>query len=276
MRAPVALLASALTAAVCAAACATDRGYGAITTTWDQATPTEHDASKDPAPTGRLTATQAAAAYKTAAACAAGAKAYWAKSPHAGAVLLKACVHRDDFIDLDVILRGPWAADMRKAEPLQLIAAEVIAHRGGFVEADTGAARAAGIPLYDVTTASEQGDKAVGKLVLVRGAVDAVAKEKIGGSEVTVARVQESSWVDPDATDEESGALPVREDVDDTGRSVFARVENRDPRFTRDHALVFAMRLDGPKKYKDEAGEEHDSLIGVAVGIYDAASRIRR
>src|SRR5689334_11141251 len=134
--------------------CAHDTGYGALQTSWDQATPSSGDTSKAPPPSATApapTATAAAATTTPAAAAAAAtaasdakkltaadiaqnaksgkecvklAREYFGKDAHAAESLLAACVKRDDAIDLDDVISGPWINDMRASEPLQLLVAQ--------------------------------------------------------------------------------------------------------------------------------------------------------
>ena len=260
-------------ALVVAAGCAEER-YGAVATTWDQASsapaaPAEHAVQRP-----KVTAKDVATSSKGAAECLVRAKEYYSKDPRASEALVVECAKRDDFVDLDGLLRGPWIKDLRASEPFQLLVAEVIAHRGGFVEQDTKTARIAGVALNDYQTAMSTGSKAIGKLVIVRGAVESTAHEKWGTGKSLVARVAESSWADEGAEDT-GKTVPVREAAEDTGRVVFARIEKVESRFTRDRNVIVAMRLEGPRKYQHD-DEEVTTLVGVAVGIYDTGNKLRQ
>ncbi|HEY4222662.1 MAG TPA: hypothetical protein VGO62_15005 [Myxococcota bacterium] len=283
-----------VTTLVLSLGCAEER-YGALATTWDQApasssaTPAPAtEAAKDPAKP-KITAKDVAENYRGSS-CLLKAKEIYARDAHAGEALLAECAQRDDFVDLDGLLLGPWMKDLKKSEPLQLLAAQAIAHRGGFVEQDSKACRAAGMPIDDVTVALQQGRKAVGKLVLVRGAVTQVGSEKWGKGKSLVATIAESSWAD-EAGDEGSARIPVKDDVEDTGRMVYARVDKRDSRFGKEHPLLIAMRLEGPRKKRaakksddedepvsddDDNGAGDATVIGVAVGIFDTGNRLRQ
>ena len=272
---------------VAGSGCVEER-YGAVVTTWDQSSSSSSSASSaSSASSGaagaasdkpKVTAKEAAAEIGSAGDCMTRAKEYYLKDHRAGQTLLAECVHKDGFTDLDGFLRGPWTKDLAPSEPFQVLVAEIIAHRGGFVEQDAKICRAAGVAIYDVTMALAQGKKAVGRLVIVRGSVSSTVAEKWGTGRSTIATIAESTWAE-DAS-EEGGNIPVRDSVEDSGRIVFARIEKKEARFTADHALVVAMRLEGPRKYKvkggDNDGDEETSILGVAVGMFDAWHKLRQ
>ncbi len=131
---------------VVAAGCAQER-YGALATTWDQATPSSTSPTSSAAPStaasaaapdkGKVTAKEAAAEIRSAGDCMAQARQYYAKDKRAGQSLLAECVHKESFVDLENFLKGPWTKDLATSEPFPVLTAELMAHRGGFVEQDS-------------------------------------------------------------------------------------------------------------------------------------------
>lgn len=250
--------------------------YRPTTTEWSDASPSTPTSANSTAPTSAptakkmLTAVELAAAFPSAEACMASAREHYSADPKRGLPLLKACAARSDLLELSALLTGPWKKELAADESLQLALAEVIARRGGFVEADTHACRAAGVPLYDVSTAASQTDKLAGKLVLARGAVQGVAKEKREGKSVQVATFAESSWADE--PEDDGRAPPPLDDLNaNTGRSVFARVEPGEDRLVQKRQVVIALRLE---EQRESGGEP--SVLGALAGIWRAAPTLYR
>lgn len=245
--------------------------YGTRTTAWDassESPSTPPSAPPAAEPTGekkKLTAAEVAAAATSADACQASARDHYQRDVKRGLTLLKACATRDDFLELSWLLTGPWKKDLADDEGLQLVLAEVIARRGGFVEADTHACRKAGILIYDVNTALDRIDRLVGKLVLARATVVGVAREKTDHGNVQIATFAESTWADEV---EEEGAVPppLHELNPRTGRNVFARVEPGEDRLVQKRQVVVALRLEERKESGDDP-----SVIGALAGIWRAA-----
>lgn len=256
--------------------CASDR-YQPATTEWDSSSSpsssSSSDASTAPAPVTaaapkdkKLTAKEVAASVATGDACNALAQTHYAQDKKRGVGLIKACAGRDDFYTLRWLIAGPWRAEVAADVELQLAVAEVIARRGGFVEADTLACRQAGIPIYDLASAVEKAEQAVGKLVLARGAVEgAVVREKqAGGKSIQVATFAESSWAD-EAIDENLAPPPLVELQQKTGRYFFARVEPGEDRLVKKKQSVVALRFEERRDSGDDP-----SVLGALVGIWPA------
>ena len=266
---PLSIAIPALVAAGLAAACASN-SYQPPTTEWDSTSASP--AAPSGVPKGeaagekkKLTAAEVAGAAGSAEACQAVARDYYQGDVKRGLALVKACAARDDFLELDWLLTGPWKKDLATTEALQLMVAEVIARRGGFVEADTLACRAAGVPIYDVNSAVNDAEKLAGKLVLARGTVIGVAKEKTEAGSVQVATFAESSWADE--AEEEGKAPPALDDLNtSTGRNVFARVEPGESRLIQKRQVVIALRLEG----RHDSGDD-PSAIGALAGVWRAA-----
>ena len=259
----------ALMAAGLTAACASN-SYQPPTTAWDSTSSSPPPSSGVPkggadGEKKKLTAAEVATAAKSAEACQAAARDYYQGDAKRGLTLLKACAARDDFLELGWLLTGPWRKDVATTEALQLMVAEVIARRGGFVEADTLACRVAGIPIYDVNSAVNGAEKLAGKLVLARGAVTGVAKEDTEAGNIQVATFAESSWADE--AEDEGKAPPALDDLNpSTGRDVYARVEPGENRLIQKRQVVIALRLEG----RHDSGDD-PSVIGALVGVWRAA-----
>lgn len=249
-------------------ACAGDP-YGTRTTSWDSSTPsTTSSAPAAPTATGekkKLTAAEVAASAKSAEDCQAAARDYYKDDKKRGLTLLKACATRDDFLELAWLIAGPWKADVVEDEALQLTVAEVIARRGGFVEADTHACRKAGILIYDVNTAVNRAEQLVGKLVLARATVVGVAREKTDKGTAQIATFAESTWAD-EAEDETKAPPPLDELNPSTGRNVFAQVEPGESRLVQKRQMVVALRL----LERRDSGDD-PSVLGALAGIWRAA-----
>ncbi len=274
--APPRSLALAVTAGIVlpALACAGDP-YRPQTTEWGDTDSAPAPASANAAPPAsaekkKLTAAEVAAASRSADACLASAREHYAADVKRGLALLKACATRDDLVDLPPLLTGPWQRDLAGDEALQLALAEVIARRGGFVEADTHACRAAGVPLYDVSSAAAKAERLAGTLVLARAAVVGVAKEKRDGKTVQIATFAESSWADQ-PEDNDQVPPPLDELNASTGRSVFARVEPGEARLVQRRQVVIALRLEERRDSGDEA-----SVLGALIGVWRAAPTLHR
>lgn len=264
----------AASASLLAAACAGDR-YRPSTTEWDSSsasapppstsTPASPAAAAGAGEKKKLSAAEVAAAAMSAEACQTAARGYYDKDVKHGLALLKACTAREDFLELGWLVAAPWKKDIADNEALQLAIAEVIARRGGFVEADTSACRVAGIPIYDVNTALNRAEQLVGKLVLARATVVGVEREKTKDGNIQVATFAESTWAD-EAEDEGHAPPPLDDLNPSTGRSVFARVEPGEDRLVQKRQVVIALRLEGRRDSGDDP-----SVIGTLAGVWRAA-----
>ncbi|MFZ9888878.1 MAG: hypothetical protein ACO3JL_15370 [Myxococcota bacterium] len=155
--------------AVSTSSCASDR-YKPPLRTWDDAeteAPEGAAAETGDAPKKEMTAAEFAASFRTAQECAEEARARKSSSMRHAATLVKACMEREDFADLDFLL----SPDFRSALdlPLQGAAfARIIAYRGGWVAEDVTRLQQGGVGLMLLSQAVEKGDRAAGSAVIAR------------------------------------------------------------------------------------------------------------
>lgn len=265
-------------AALPSLSCANDK-YGVRTTHWDDAEPGQSveankpaDANKPGDPGEKKSVVEVAAGKRDAASCMENAERV---GGDAGAALVRECMGRGDFYDLKRAVREPWLPKMRTSTQLQTRIVEVIARRGGFLEADMPVLARAKLPIATLE-ASILSPKP-GNLVLARGTVHEVRSEPWGKGKGMVAEVHETSWMDPEGTDVDG--TPTIADVEagapqKTGRAFFVRLEKKD-QLRRAAEVVVLMTLEGPRTAKDDEGEEIPSIIGIHVAGFDASPRLR-
>jgi len=160
--------------ALLASACATDR------VEWGDETPADRDvivkdASQTQAP---VTAADYAAKFPTDSACESEARRISTKSPDLAVRLIKACVARGDFRRLAAIVDAPWSSTWKGDKEAADVCARVVAARAGDVEADVKACADMGIPVLTLQDMFDAGEKAKGKVCVVRARADADVKEK--------------------------------------------------------------------------------------------------
>jgi hypothetical protein len=257
------------------ASCASDK-YRPRTTEWgdddDEAPVVRAPAADKPqGETKKLTASELANSLRSPIACEQKADEYYKRDKKAGLALLRACVERSDFTDLNMLLKPPWNTEIKVEPKLQAMIAEVCARRGGFVERDTWLARQAGIQIYDVNTALAAKDAAIGRLVLARGAVTNVGEDKQMG---TVATIAESSW--SDIANDDAKAPEPKDDLEGkTGRFVFARVDKKDDRFAPGKQFVFVLRHEAKRTHKDPTSDDElTTVFGKFLAAYDASPKL--
>lgn len=158
-----ALMAMAMTS------CASDR-YKPPLRTWDSAetkAPARAPEDASETPQTEMTAAEFAASFRTAQECADEARARKSKSMRHAVTLVKACMEREDFADLDLLLSRDFrdALDLPRQGPTF---ARVIAYRGGWVTDDVTRLQQGGVGLMHLSQAVEKGDRAAGSAVIAR------------------------------------------------------------------------------------------------------------
>jgi hypothetical protein len=269
--------------------CASDK-YGPPKTSWDEdrptVSPTASPAASQAASTTSPTAGSGDGAKKSAADVASGKSSADACMDNAekiggdpGVALVRECMHRSDFLDLQRAVKEPWLPKMRTSSQLQARVVEVIARRGGFLERDAVVLARGKLPIVMLDKAVEAPKPGV--LVLARGTVETVATEKWGKGKGLVAHIAETSWLDAEGA-QPDGDAPSIADVElatpaRTGRMFYVRLENKE-QLKRASDVVVLMSVEGPRAAKSGDGDdevESASVIGMFVAASDAAQQLR-
>lgn len=155
--------------AMATASCASDR-YKPPLRKWDSAETSELERAAEDAgePVKKeLTAAEFAASFRTSQECTDEARARKKTSMRHATTLLSACMEREDFADLDVLVSPDFrdALDLPRQGPTF---ARVIAYRGGWVADDVTRLQQGGVGLMQLSQAVEKGDRAAGSAVIAR------------------------------------------------------------------------------------------------------------
>ncbi|MCB9647820.1 MAG: hypothetical protein H6730_14620 [Deltaproteobacteria bacterium] len=110
--------------------------------------------------------------FRNAQLCEQAAQALRTSSPDKAWSFLRACAQRDDFTELDLVLRPPWIDEVKRHEKTGVhLVAQIVAHRGGNLKLDLGLAQDQGVQLFDLGTAHANSEVFRGRYALFRGRV---------------------------------------------------------------------------------------------------------
>ncbi|HEY4220070.1 MAG TPA: hypothetical protein VGO62_01980 [Myxococcota bacterium] len=167
------------------------------TQSWDEAPPGP-SASRANAPVATDVATTPAAARLAsssridvaglnAAECEQEARTVYEIDKEKGWNTLRACVKKGNFTTLRPLLDAPWDHEIGARKNGALLLAQVIAMRGGDVDADIHLCNEAKIPLFSLSAAMGEPDAYAGRLLIVRGTVNERKRAKTGRTSLLVA-----------------------------------------------------------------------------------------
>lgn len=242
-----------------------------------------------------------ALAHDAAHTCEQTARAMAKKDPLRGFAVMRECILRNDFSDLEGLVEGMWAADVARSPDAPLLLAHVMAVRGGDVENDLKLLRRRKMPVYSLQAALAEPESYAGRAVIVRGNARDGRVTGVGRTFrlVETKVMAESEWVTAPGTsrlvtrehDERAdqpgvdvkgrgtvqrGSRDATEKVEiehnvsvKTGRSLHARVETGEPSLEPATDYVIVLRFEGERETKDEDGNVEVEPAGVVVGYFE-------
>ena len=199
---------------------------------------------------------------------------------------LEACVKHGNFLYLRALLSPNWLPDLQNRPDAPALVTDVIAARGGNIDADLQLLHKQRIPLFALAAGLGQPEVYQGRLVLIRGKVNSI--RKVHGrliadvSEVTLQSEQKASRqigasledhsVETDAQQDDSGhwggedlregdedlrmTVPVYDNTSvDTGREVMLSIAHPDPFFETGGEYLMLVRFDGVRPAGPEDNE---------------------
>ncbi|MDP2343936.1 MAG: hypothetical protein Q8O67_23465 [Deltaproteobacteria bacterium] len=262
--------------------------------------------AREPATAGRAElsddeARRIAIAHDVAYACEQTARAMHKKDLKRGWAVMRHCIRRNDYSDLEILIEGIWAEQMAKDADSALLFAHVIAIRGGDVGADLRLLRRRKMPVYSLQAALSEPESYRGRLVILRGT--ARQGRTVAGARafrlVETKVMAESEWVtrpgsgriinrsnnaladQPDISvrgrgiverneRESSERVEVLHNVNvETGLEMIGRVEGDEPSLEPATDYVLVVRFDGVKEAVDADGEVDEDATGVVVGYFE-------
>lgn len=233
--------------------------------------------------------------------CEQTARAMAKKDRQRGWQVMRECILRRDFTDLELLIDSGWASDVARDARNASLLAHVIAVRGGDVDNDLRLLRRRKMPVYSLQAALAEPTAYKGRTILVR------AKAKDGrmqgdGRAFTLDETKmmaESEWVTAPGTSRSStrtrgatrdqptsdiaGPGVVEDTANDrtskvevlhnvsvtTGRSVTASVAGDAPSLEPLTDYVVVLRFEGVRAVVDDEGEASDEPIGAVVDYYE-------
>lgn len=120
----------------------------------------------------RVSILEYAKTYRNPQACEVAARRMRQAKPKKGWALMRACVARSDFTEIDRALQSPWIEDVRQyPRSGARMVSQLVANRGGNLKLDLGLVNDLGVQLFDLSTAMASGRVFRGRMVLMRGKV---------------------------------------------------------------------------------------------------------
>ena len=291
---------SVVAAAVVGAGCAT--GPQAIgtepTVLWEDA---EEPETMVRAELSTDEARRIAIAHDVAFNCEQTARAMHKKDPKRGWAVMRQCVRRNDFSDLEILIEGIWAEQLAADVDAALLLAHVIAIRGGDVSADLRLLRRRKMPVYSLQAALFEPESYRGRTVILRG--NARQGRSVGGGRafriIETKVMAESEWVTRPGTGRlatrSSGELSDQPDISvrgrgvvernsrevsekvevlhnvnvETGLELVGRVETDEPSLEPATDYVLVVRFDGTREAVDANGDVDEEATGVVIGYFE-------
>ncbi len=241
-----------------------------------------------------------AAAHDIARACEQTARAMHKKDPPRGWAVMRHCIRRNDFSNLEILIEGIWAEPMAADPDAALLLAHVIAVRGGDVGNDLRLLRRRKMPVYSLQAALAEPESYVGRTLILRGA--ARHGRSMGGGRafqiVETKVMAEGEWVtrpgtgrsltrshneladQPDLSvrrgvvernlKETSERSEVLHNVNvDTGLELVGRTETDEPSLEPAIDYVLVVRFEGVREAIDADGDVDEAATGVVVGYFE-------
>lgn len=264
----------------------------------------ENARSVDAVSAGTLTDSEArriARAHDAAFSCEATARSMGRRDVNRGWMVMRQCIMRSDFTDLDLLVDGEWSDHIAEADDAASLLAHVIAVRGGDVEADLRLLRRRKMPLHSLQAALAEPDAYKGRAVLVRGTAKR-GRPVNGGREFTLVETKvmaESEWVTAPGTSrlstKFSGATADQPGVDvkgrglveenvrsetakvevlhnvsvETGREVIARLPSGEPSLEPSTDYIIVLKFTGVETVENLDGESDDEPTAVVLDYFE-------
>jgi hypothetical protein len=272
---------------------------GEPTVLWENARPREAESA---ASLSESEARRIARAHDAAFSCEGTARAMAKRDEERGWQVMRQCIMRSDFTDLELLLEGEWADRVKDSADAHSLLAHVIAVRGGDVESDLRLLRRRKMPLFSLAAALTEPSSYAGRFVLVRGtAKNGRAVDNGRAFDLIETKVMaESEWVTTPGTarqsSKRSGAVVDRPGVDisgrglvedsqldetskvevlhnvsvETGRSLMARLQSGEPSLEPAVDYIIVVRFKGLEKGEaDLDGEYEETAVGEVVDYYE-------
>ena len=268
------------------------------TVVWEDAHSTEEENFNALSPDE---AKRIARSHDAAFSCEQTARAMAKKDIQRGWTVMRECILRRDFSDLEMLIDSGWSHHVAKDAHSASLIAHVIAIRGGDVENDLRLLRRRKMPVYSLQAALAEPSAYKGRYVLVR------AKAKDGravgeGRTFTLQETKmmaESEWVTTPGTSRESlrnrgtlrdqptsdirGPGTVENNTNDrtskvevlhnvsvtTGRSLTAKVPGDAPSLEPLIDYIVVLRFDGIQAVVDDEGEMEEEALASVVDYYE-------
>ncbi len=267
----------------------------------------ENARAADPVTTTPLTESEArriARAHDAAHSCESSARAMARRDVERGWMVMRQCILRSDFGNLEQLLESEWSDQVAAAPDAASLLAHVIAVRGGDVEADLRLLRRRKMPLYSLQAALAEPDAYKGRFVLVRGTAKR-GRPVDGGREFTLAETKvmaESEWVTAPGTSRLTtkfqGATADQPGVDvkgrglvednqrsetakveilhnvsvETGRELVARLPSGEPSLEPATDYIVVLRFTGLEPIVNADGDTDDEPVGVVTDYFEPES----
>jgi hypothetical protein len=298
MRAKTTMVAAAMG---CLAAACTSTSW----TVGDHPTVIWQDAqSAEAVPSAPLSETEArriARAHDHAHSCETSARAMRRRDTDRGFALMRQCILRNDFGDLEALLDSEWSEQVEAAPDAVALLAHVVAVRGGDVEADLRLLRRRKMPLYSLQAALAEPDAYQGRFILVRGTAKG-GRAVDGGRELRLKETKvmaESEWVTARGStrvatkhqgtsvdqpgidvvgrgriDDHHRSETVKVEIErnvsvETGREIVARLTTGEPSLEPATDFVVVLRFAGVAPIENADGETVDEPVGVITDYFE-------
>jgi hypothetical protein len=267
----------------------------------------ENARAADPVSTEPLSESEArriARAHDAAHSCEATARAMSRRDAARGWMVMRQCILRSDFGNLEQLIDSEWSEQVANAPDAAALLAHVIAVRGGDVEGDLRLLRRRKMPLYSLQAALAEPDAYKGRFVLVRGSARR-GRAVDGGREFTLVETKvmaESEWVTAPGTSrlttKFSGATADRPGVDvrgrglvednqrsetakvevlhnvsvETGRELIARLPSGEPSLEPATDYIVVLRFVGLEPVTNADGDVDTEPVAVVTDFFEPES----
>lgn len=289
-----------LTAVVAGCATGTPIVGSEPTVVWENA---RHQDPPSSTPLSDAEARRIARAHDAAFSCESTARAMAKRDAQRGWQVMRQCIQRQDFTDLELLLESEWSDQVAAAPDAASIMAHVIAVRGGDVESDLRLLRRRKFPLYSLQAALSEPESYTGRFVLVRGSARR-GRPVDGGREFQLVETKvmaESEWVTAPGTTrltnkldggsaDQQGLDVKRGRVDnstssqtekvevltnvsvETGLQIAARLPSGEPTLEPSTDYIVVLKVGGIEKTEDLDGEVDEAPYAVVVDYFEPES----
>jgi hypothetical protein len=268
------------------------------TVLWQDAQSTEQSPST---PLSEGEARRIARAHDHAHSCESSARAMRRRDAERGFAVMRQCILRTDFGDLEALLDSEWSEQIAASPDAVSLFAHVIAVRGGDVDADLRLLRRRKVPIYSLQAALAEPDAYKDRFILVRGVAKG-GRSIEGGRELSLKETKvmtESEWVTaPGSTrlatkhqgttvdqpgidvvgrgriDDHHRSETVKVEIErnvsvETGREIVARLTTGEPSLEPATDFVVVLRFVGVAPIENAEGEAVDEPVGIITDYFE-------